>query len=59
MVNPLLVVGAPVERVAGTTAALGDGLGIPTRGRALLVGPWYHSAQLFFAQFPLLRGCTW
>ncbi|MEV4200748.1 cytochrome P450 [Micromonospora globbae] len=58
VVNPLLVVGAPVERVAGTTAALGDGLGIPTRGRALLVGPWYHSAQLFFAQFPLLRGCT-
>ncbi|MEV0005260.1 cytochrome P450 [Micromonospora sp. NPDC050980] len=58
VVNPLLTVGAPLERVAGTTAALGGGLGIPTSGRALLVGPWYHSAQLFFAQFPLLRGCT-
>ena len=58
VVNPLLTVGAPIERVAATTAALGGGLGIPTSGRALLVGPWYHSAQLFFAQFPLLRGCA-
>ncbi|MET8087568.1 cytochrome P450 [Micromonospora sp. NPDC005237] len=57
VVNPLLKVGAPIDRVAATTEALGGGLGIPTQGQALLVGPWYHSAQLFFAQFPLLRGC--
>jgi acyl-CoA synthetase (AMP-forming)/AMP-acid ligase II len=58
VVNPLLKVGNPIDRVAATTATIGGGLGIPTDGRALLVGPWYHSAQLFFAQFPLLRGCT-
>jgi acyl-CoA synthetase (AMP-forming)/AMP-acid ligase II len=56
VVNPLLRAGAPLPHVAGTAAAVGDALGIPTQGRALLAGPWYHSAQLFFAMFPLLRG---
>ncbi|HEU4425843.1 MAG TPA: AMP-binding protein, partial [Pilimelia sp.] len=27
-------------------------------GRTLLVGPWYHSGQLFFSLFPLLRGSS-
>src|SRR5690349_1528358 len=58
VVNPVLQAGAPLDRVAATTAGLGAALGIPEGGRALLVGPWYHSAQLFFSQFPLLRGCT-
>jgi acyl-CoA synthetase (AMP-forming)/AMP-acid ligase II len=58
VVNPVLQAGAPMERVALTTAGIGGALGIPEGGRALLVGPWYHSAQLFFSQFPLLRGCT-
>jgi acyl-CoA synthetase (AMP-forming)/AMP-acid ligase II len=58
VVNPLMVAGAPLARVAGTAAALGEALGIPEDGRALLVGPWYHSAQLFFSVFPLLRGCS-
>ena len=58
VVNPLLCAGAPLAQIAGTTAAIGGALGIPEAGSALLVGPWYHSAQLFFSFFPLLRGCT-
>jgi long-chain acyl-CoA synthetase len=58
VVNPLLRLGAPIDRVAATAAAIGGALGIDAGGRALLVGPWYHSAQLFFSQFPLLLGST-
>jgi len=58
VVNRLLRVGAPLSKVAGTAEAAARTLGIPADRRALLVGPWYHSAQLFFSQFPLLRGCT-
>ncbi|MBV9449468.1 MAG: AMP-binding protein [Streptosporangiaceae bacterium] len=50
--------GASLGRITRTTAALGETLGIPHNGRSLLVGPWYHAAQLFFSLFPLLRGCT-
>ena len=54
--HPVFQVGASLERVARTAAGLSALVGIPDRGPALLVGPWYHSAQLFFAQFPLLCG---
>jgi acyl-CoA synthetase (AMP-forming)/AMP-acid ligase II len=55
-VNPLFQLGAPLGAVAELVAALGR-VGVPDRGRNLLVGPWYHSGQLFFSIFPLLRGC--
>lgn len=58
VVTTLLKVGAPIDRVAATATALGDWLEIPRGGRSLLVGPWYHSAQLFFTLYPLLRGCS-
>ncbi|MFC0430806.1 AMP-binding protein [Kutzneria buriramensis] len=56
-VNGLWRVGAPLASVAGMLDAVGDRCGIPERGRTLVTGPWYHSAQVFFALFPLLRGC--
>jgi long-chain acyl-CoA synthetase len=55
--TPLLPLGEPVAAVPPLLAYLGGTLGLPRTGRVLLAGPWYHSAQLFFALFPLLRGC--
>ncbi|MER7274954.1 cytochrome P450 [Dactylosporangium sp. NPDC000244] len=57
VVNGLLVAGAPLSRVDVLVQRLQAGLGVDRGGRALLAGPWYHSAQLFFSLFPLLGGC--
>lgn len=54
--NGLFRVGAPFARVDRLLAYAGRVLGVPARGAVLLVGPWYHSAQVFFALLPLLRG---
>ena len=56
VVNGLLRSGAALDRVRRLLAALGSAPGLPDRDAVLLVGPWYHSAQLFFSLFPLLRG---
>ncbi|HKT00944.1 MAG TPA: AMP-binding protein [Rugosimonospora sp.] len=55
-VNQLFRLGAPLSTITDLLGMLA-GLGVPDRGRNLLVGPWYHSGQLFFSIFPLLRGC--
>jgi long-chain acyl-CoA synthetase len=52
----LFSLGAELSRIDGTTAALGRSFNLPQEGNWLLAGPWYHSAQLFFSLFPLLRG---
>jgi acyl-CoA synthetase (AMP-forming)/AMP-acid ligase II len=57
VMNDMFQPGAPLARVVGLLNMLGSAFGIPERGRALLVGPWYHSAQIFFSLFPLLRQC--
>jgi acyl-CoA synthetase (AMP-forming)/AMP-acid ligase II len=57
VVTGLLAPGADLDRVRRTTGAVGEAFGIPEHGRGLLVGPWYHAAQVFFSLFPLLRGC--
>ena len=57
VLTSLLVPGAGLDRIARTTGWLGAALDLPEEGRALLVGPWYHAAQVFFSLFPLLRGC--
>nr|WP_205807986.1 AMP-binding protein [Micromonospora sp. HNM0581] len=54
--NGLFRTGAPFGRVDRLLAYAGYTLAVPARGAVLLVGPWYHSAQLFFALLPLLRG---
>ncbi|MFF0718308.1 AMP-binding protein [Micromonospora sp. NPDC003816] len=54
--NGLFRAGAPFGRVERLLAYAGHALHVPARGAVLLVGPWYHSAQLFFALLPLLRG---
>lgn len=54
--NGLFVTGAPFRRVERLLDFAGRVLGVPDRGAVLLAGPWYHSAQLFFAVLPLLRG---
>ncbi|GIJ79588.1 long-chain acyl-CoA synthetase [Micromonospora phaseoli] len=54
--NGLFRTGAPFGRVERLLAYAGHALAVPARGAVLLVGPWYHSAQLFFALLPLLRG---
>lgn len=54
--NGLFTMGAPMSRVADRLAVLGRLFGVPEGRRALLVGPWYHSAQLFFSLLPLVRG---
>jgi long-chain acyl-CoA synthetase len=56
VVNGLMVAGAPLDRISATVQRLRAAIGLPTDGRLLLVGPWYHSAQMFFALFPLLLG---
>jgi long-chain acyl-CoA synthetase len=57
VVTALFRPGADLDRVRRTLVGLGEAFGIPERGRLLLVGPWYHAAQIFFSLFPLLRGC--
>ncbi|WP_433241164.1 AMP-binding protein [Streptosporangium sp. CA-135522] len=57
VVNGLFVVGAPFSRVARLADYARVVLGVPARERLLLDGPWYHSAQLFFALLGLLQGC--
>lgn len=57
VMNDMFQPGAPLARVTGLLTMLGNGFGLPEGGRALLVGPWYHSAQIFFSLFPLLRRC--
>jgi long-chain acyl-CoA synthetase len=54
--NGLFTTGAPFGRVDRLLAYAGRVLGVPEDGTVLLAGPWYHSAQLFFALLPLLRG---
>ncbi|GAA1767034.1 AMP-binding protein [Luedemannella helvata] len=56
VLNGLFSTGAPVRRVHSLLSFAGSTLGVPDEGTALLVGPWYHSAQLFFSLLPLLRG---
>ncbi|WP_055483300.1 AMP-binding protein [Sphaerimonospora mesophila] len=58
VVNARFKVGAPVSHTALGAAKICGGLGIPAEGRALLAGPWYHSAQIFFSLYPLLNGCS-
>jgi long-chain acyl-CoA synthetase len=58
VVNGLFRAGAPFRRVHRTLSFAGVMFGVPAAGRVLLVGPWYHSAQLFFALTSLLRGST-
>jgi long-chain acyl-CoA synthetase len=57
VVSPLFRPGADLSTVETTVARLGAAFRIPDQGRSLLVGPWYHAAQVFFSLFPLLRGC--
>src|SRR5712691_4634734 len=52
----LFAPGAVTGRIGRTAAVVGTTLGIPPHGRSLLIGPWYHAAQLIFSLFPLLRG---
>lgn len=56
VLNGLLKAGATLDRVTRLLDLVGAGLGVPDGGSTLLVGPWYHSAQLFFSLLPLLRG---
>jgi acyl-CoA synthetase (AMP-forming)/AMP-acid ligase II len=58
VINNLFVAGAPLVRVTSLVDQLGMGLGIHEPDRTLLVGPWYHSAQMFFSVFPLLAGSS-
>src|SRR3984957_14742227 len=48
---------AEIGSIERTTAVLSGQFGIDEGGRALLAGPWYHAAQLFFSLLPVLRGC--
>lgn len=57
VMNDMFEPGAPLARVTDLLNMLGAGFGIPSGAQALLVGPWYHSAQIFFSLFPLLRRC--
>ncbi|MFI7492574.1 AMP-binding protein [Micromonospora echinaurantiaca] len=57
VVNGVFRQGEPLAGVGRLLAYAGLVLKVPATGRALLVGPWYHSAQLYFALLPLLRGC--
>jgi long-chain acyl-CoA synthetase len=54
--NGLTRLGAPLERVVELIERLGAAGAVASTGRCLLLGPWYHSAQLFFTLFPLLNG---
>jgi acyl-CoA synthetase (AMP-forming)/AMP-acid ligase II len=54
--NGLFVAGSPFDRVQRLLRYAHAVLDVPAGGRVLLVGPWYHSAQLFFALLALLQG---
>ncbi len=56
VITDLFLAGAQLARVTRLVERLSVGLGLSGPGRTLLVGPWYHSAQLFFSVFPLLAG---
>jgi len=56
VVNGLFTTGAPYRRAERMVAYSRRVLGVPSAERVLLAGPWYHSAQLFFALLPLLAG---
>ncbi len=56
VLNGLFVAGGPIERIRRQLDYAGRMLRVPDHGVNLLVGPWYHSAQLYFALLPLLRG---
>ncbi|WP_262403105.1 AMP-binding protein [Actinomadura sp. CNU-125] len=56
VINNLFVTGAPFSDVDRLGRYAGAVLRIPVRERVLLDGPWYHSAQLFFALLSLLQG---
>ncbi|HCU50420.1 MAG TPA: AMP-dependent synthetase, partial [Micromonosporaceae bacterium] len=58
VLNGLFNTGDPFDRVERLLGYAGRLLNVPDDGRVLLVGPWYHSAQLFFALMSLLRGST-
>jgi long-chain acyl-CoA synthetase len=58
VVNGVFRQGGPLTDVGRLLSYAGLVLGVPSSGRLLLVGPWYHSAQLYFSLLPLLRGCT-
>jgi long-chain acyl-CoA synthetase len=58
VVNNVFRSGQPLSTVDRLRAYAGYVLGVPAGCPALLVGPWYHSAQLYFALLPLLRGCS-
>lgn len=57
VVTRFFVAGAPFDRVRRLGEYADQTLRMPSDGRTLLVAPWYHSAQLFFALLSLLRGC--
>jgi long-chain acyl-CoA synthetase len=57
VVNGVFRRGEPLAQVDRLLGYAGRVLGVPAGCPALLVGPWYHSAQLYFALLPLLRGC--
>jgi long-chain acyl-CoA synthetase len=54
--NGLFVAGSPFERVQRLLRYAHAVLDVPAGERVLLAGPWYHSAQLFFALLALLQG---
>ncbi|MFF5207122.1 AMP-binding protein [Streptosporangium sp. NPDC000396] len=56
VVNGLFMVGAPFSRVGKLVEYARVVLDVPARERFLLDGPWYHSAQLFYALLSLLQG---
>lgn len=57
VVNGAFPLGAPLSDVDRLLAFGARVLNVPADASALLTGPWYHSAQLYFALLPLLRGC--
>lgn len=58
VLTTLLVPGADLGRLRRTVTAVAGTAGLPQEGRTLLLGPWYHAAQLFFSLFPLLNGSS-
>lgn len=56
VVLSLIRAGRPLAEVTRALDFLGRAFEVPDDGHVLLCGPWYHSGQMFFALFPLLRG---
>ncbi|MEO2109201.1 MAG: AMP-binding protein [Actinomycetota bacterium] len=48
--------GGPISDVLDTAAGVAQGLGIDTKGVALIAGPLYHSGQFVLSTFPMLAG---